>query len=126
MTTKTPTPRKRETASVGAILWITSMDHQVAPKSLGGQTAKEQERIVREYMDRDGLAPDRIHVAVGPDMGDSEQRLRIMLAMLDAAPIRHVYVAGAVYANDSEDERMKHHVMLLMHGTRLTICEDDE
>ncbi|MDF1478775.1 hypothetical protein PYV02_06715 [Leifsonia sp. H3M29-4] len=125
MTTKTPTPSKREAASVGAILWITSMDHQVAPESLGGQSAKEQERIMREYMDRDGLAPDRIHFAVGPSAGDSEQRLRIMLAMLDAAPIRHVYVTGAVYANDSEEDRMKHHLVLVMHGTRLTICEDE-
>lgn len=123
--TTTPTPLKREAASAGAILWITSMEHQVAPESLGGQTIHEQERILRAHMDRDGLAFDRVHVAVGPTAGDSNQRLRIMLAMLDQAPIKHLYVTEAVYTTDTEDERMKHHAVLLMHGTHLTICDDE-
>lgn len=122
---QTPTPAKREAASVGALLWIRSMDEPVAPESLGGQTAAEQERIVREHIAMDELTLDRILYGVGPDAGDSDTRLRIMLQMLEHVPVRHLYVSGSLYAHDTEDDRMKHHVVLLMHGMRLTICEDE-
>lgn len=122
---KTPTPTKREAASVGAILWIRSMDDTTAPVALGGQTAAEQARIVRGHVERDGLVLDRILYGVGPDAGDADSRLQLMLQMLEQSPIERVYISGAVYAGDSDDERMKHHLMLFMRGVQLTICEGE-
>lgn len=122
---KTPTPQLREAASAGAILWARSITRPVAPDELGGQTLDEQERIVRERISKDGLALDRTLIAVGTTAGSSDDRLRVMLRILEEAPIRHVYISGAVYANDSEDDVMKHHLMLLMKDSRLTLCEDE-
>ncbi|WP_298868492.1 hypothetical protein [uncultured Microbacterium sp.] len=121
-TTSTPA---NEEAMVGALLWIRSIDDTRAPDDLGGQSAEEQERIVREHIALDELTLERILYGVGPTAGDSDQRLAIMLRMLEQMPVRYLYVPGAVYAHDSEDERMKHHVVLLMHGVVLTVCDDE-
>lgn len=122
--TPTPSPNTREEA--GAILWIRSMDDRRAPDTLGGQTDEEQERIVRDVIDQDERVLTRILFAVGPDPGDSDQRVAVMVRMLKQAPVRYLYVPGAVYTHDTEDELMKHHTLLLMmRDTVLTICQDE-
>lgn len=121
-TTSTPTGQE---AMVGALLFIRSMDDQRAPDQLGGQSVEEQERVVREHIAADDYTLDCILHGVGPTAGDSDQRLMLMLRMLEQQPVRYLYVPGAVYVHDSEDQRMKHHLVLLMHGTALTICEDE-
>lgn len=122
---KTPRPVVREAASAGAILYIRSMEDRVAPDELGGWTAAEQVRIVQGRIHEDGLTLDRMFWVVCATAGTSEQRLDFMLRVLDEQPVRHLYVLGDAYAHDSEDEIMKHHAVLLMHGVRLTICEDE-
>ncbi|MBT9605758.1 hypothetical protein [Microbacterium sp.] len=120
----TPTPNTREEA--GAILWIRSMDDRRAPDTLGGQTEEDQEREVRDVIDQDERVLTRIIFAVGADPGDSDHRLAVMTRMLRQVPVRYLYVPGAVYAHDSEDELMKHHALLLaMRKTVLTICQDE-
>lgn len=123
--TPTPIPSTREEA-VGAILWIRSMEDRRAPDSLGGQTEEDQEREVRDEIEQDGRALHHILFAVGPDPGDADQRLAVMARMLKQVPVRYLYVPGAVYAQDSEDELMKHHsLLLIMRETVLTICQDE-
>lgn len=123
--TPTPSPSTREGA-VGAILWIRSMEDRRAPDSLGGQTDEEQERIVREEINQDERVLDRILFAVGPDPGDSDKRVAVMARMLKQSPVRYLYVPGAVFALDDENQLMNHHVLLLMMcNTVLTICEDE-
>lgn len=124
MTSKS-SPNTLEEASAGCILWVRSDTDARAPRSLGGQSAEDQKRIVGERIHEDGLAVDRTIYAVSPISGTSDQRLRAMLTMLERAPIRHLYIAGSVYDGDSESERMMHHLAFLQQGVHLTICEDD-
>lgn len=121
---KTPTPNPREAASAGAILWSRSLTEYVAPDELGGQTAAEQERIVRERIHADGLTLDRILYCVGTPL-DSEDRLRQQFAALEQAPIRRVYVSAAIYANDTDDELYEHKLRHKLADMRLTICESE-
>ncbi|MGF2948225.1 hypothetical protein [Microbacterium alcoholitolerans] len=102
------------------------MDDRRAPDTLGGQTEEDQERVVRDAIDEDERTLTQILFAVGPDPGDSDRRLAVMARMLKQAPVRYLYVPGAVFAHESEDELMKHHVLLLMmRETVLTICQDE-
>jgi len=120
------TPKaNQEEASCGAILWIKSMDDRVAPDDLGGQTAEEQWRTIGDRAREDGLTLERALYVVNAEPVDPDLRLALMLQILEQTPLRHVYVSGAIYANDTEDDRVKHGVTLFMHGSRLTICDDE-
>ncbi|MDQ4213748.1 hypothetical protein [Microbacterium capsulatum] len=121
---KRPSPTKRR-AQVGGLLWVRSIHDQRAPDELGGQTVEEQERLVREQMERDHRSPDRMLYRIGPAAVDSNDLLEILLGILEQTRIQHVFVAGAIYAQCSEDELMEHRYVLLRHGFMLTICDDE-
>lgn len=123
MTTR-PLPTKQEAVPVGAILFVRSIDEDVAPDDLGGQSVTEQERIVCDRVVRDGLALNGILYVACPDGVDSDERLSLMLAALDNVPVQRLYISGAVYAHDSDDEVVKHYAMLRLAGVRLTICTE--
>jgi hypothetical protein len=124
--TNKKSPNEREARPVAGLLWATNKDPRRAPDWLGGQPVSEQGQALAEAGKRDGAALRTYFTCLNvPDEFHPDARLEAMLHLVETYGVKHLYVTKATFANDTEDELMKHHVMLLMHGARLTICEDE-
>lgn len=127
--TNSTSPR-REQAPVAGLLWISNMRDTVraAPIWLGGQRLDEQERIVKQRVERDRPGNTNLHlyIVVIPLPQTIAQRYATMLDLLAAVQISRLYVPEMFYADDNpQDVRTLITAARVLHGTEVIICEDE-
>ena len=124
-TPTTPSPERKEVPVAGAFLRMESETDARAPAALGGQTLEEQQRIGHDYAKSIGVKI--FHEFIGVSTADDDTpdaRIARLLEILKTRPVRQLLVPRSLYQRYTDDETMKHAVMLMLHGTELIFVED--
>ncbi len=123
--TKKQSPGRKEKPVAGAFLRMETPTENRAPAELGGQTLDEQEQIVHAHAARIGVTIRYQLVWVATAEEDTpDARITQLLDILAKRPVRHLLVPASLYQGYTDDDIMKHAVMLTMHGTELILVED--
>lgn len=124
-TPTTPSPERKESPVAGAFLRMESEAGNRAPAELGGQTIDEQQRIVHAHAKSIGVTIRHEFIGVSTADDDTpDARIARLLEILKTRPVRQLLVPSSLYQGYTDDETMKHTVLLMLHGTELILVED--
>lgn len=118
---------EREVRPACAFLWIADPDakHPAAPPWAGGQRFEEQERVVTERAERDGivLGDADLVLTIGTKLKTANARLPRIMAALQRRPVERAYIPAAFYENTTSDEMWLTNAAFKGAGVELVLCD---